>query len=112
MSGLQGIVWFENGEPSEIWHKLTVLKFAYETTWEASFLMPLALLIPLGFAESAWFGVFCLWVCKTAVQALNKMRFFDPLRQFLVGLQLQCSDVHEKLKRRLSEVARRIWTAA
>ena len=76
---MRGFLWFEQGELQEIVAKFRAKKWGYEARWEADVLWPLAFGAGLAFLASFWLGLIYLWLCKSAVQALNKKRFFDPL---------------------------------
>ena len=79
LSLVRSLLWFERGELGEILGKLRHTKFGYEARWEAESLAPLAVGLLLAFSANIWLGALYLWLSKTALQAMNRKRLFDPL---------------------------------
>ena len=78
MEFLRDWLWFKRGELGEIIGKIRAPKFQYEANWETEVLAALAFGLFFAFMGSVWLGIAYLWLAKTAVQALNQKRFFDP----------------------------------
>jgi hypothetical protein len=79
MARFRSFFWFDKDELAEIGRKITVRKWSHEARWEAEVLLPLAILLGLGFGINIWLGLLSMLIVKNAMQALNKKRFFDPL---------------------------------